>query len=116
METTQDTTIPVMITENAVKELIKAKKDNDIPENLGLRLGVKAGGCSGYSYVMGFDEKQENDEVFDLGDINLYIQESHLMYLAGLEIDWVDGLENRGFSFTNPNASKSCGCGNSFDT
>jgi iron-sulfur cluster assembly protein len=66
------------------------------------------------TYILGFDDKQENDQVFDIGGIRCIIDNTHEMYLYGMEVDWQDGLNNRGFTFRNPNASKTCGCGTSF--
>lgn len=77
-------------------------------------MGVKGGGCSGLTYVLGFDEKQENDELHDYEGVPVIMNKAHGIYLAGMEIDWQDGLNARGFSFNNPNASKTCGCGTSF--
>ena len=82
--------------------------------NAHLRVGVKGGGCSGLSYVLGFDEVNENDEHYDIESIPVIMNKAHGIYLAGMEIDWQDGLNARGFSFSNPNASKTCGCGTSF--
>lgn len=79
-----------------------------------LRVGVKGGGCSGMSYILGFDHKQEQDRSFEIEEIPCIINKSHELYLAGMEIDWSDGLDNRGFTFSNPNASSTCGCGTSF--
>lgn len=79
-----------------------------------LRFGVKGGGCSGMSYILGFDKKTEKDSEFFIEGISCIIDRSHELYLAGMQVDWVDGLNNRGFSFQNPNASKTCGCGTSF--
>lgn len=86
----------------------------DFDQGKFLRVGVKGGGCSGLSYVLGFDEKEENDEVYQVGDIRFIMNKSHGIYLMGMEIDYSDGLNARGFTFSNPNASKSCGCGTSF--
>ena len=111
----QTTTMqPVVLTKSAVKALKGIEKEQNIPENYGLRVGVKGGGCSGFSYVLGFDEQTEKDDVFEIEGIKVLIEKTHFMYLAGMEIDWVDGLENRGFSFNNPNAKSTCGCGSSF--
>ncbi len=79
-----------------------------------LRLGVKGGGCSGMSYILGFDHKKENDQEFGIEGITCIMDKSHEMYLYGMQIDWQDGLNNRGFIFKNPNASTTCGCGTSF--
>jgi len=109
-----DTQQPVTLTEGAVEQLRKIKDSQDIPDDHGLRIGVKGGGCSGFSYVLGFDVKKEKDAEYEIGGIKVLIQKAHAIYLLGMEIDWVDGLNNRGFSFNNPNASETCGCGTSF--
>jgi iron-sulfur cluster assembly protein len=75
---------------------------------------VKGGGCSGFSYVLGFDEPKEGDETLDVNGIRVFMQKSHAIYLLGMEIDFLEGLNNRGFSFNNPNAKDTCGCGTSF--
>ncbi len=108
------TEAPVTITNGAYKELKKIIEEKDIPAGYGLRIGVKGGGCAGLSYILGFDQLKESDQTFQFGDITIYMEKSHGMYLAGMEVDFVDGLNNRGFTFNNPNASKSCGCGTSF--
>ncbi len=64
--------------------------------------------------MLGFDLKGENDDVFEVGGLKIFMQKAHAIYLLGMEIDWVEGLNNRGFSFNNPNASSTCGCGTSF--
>lgn len=79
-----------------------------------LRIGVKGGGCSGLSYVLGFDKKEEKDEEFEADGVRFIMNKAHELYLAGMEIDWENGLNNRGFAFHNPNASSTCGCGSSF--
>lgn len=79
-----------------------------------LRIGVKGGGCSGLSYVLGFDEKGENDAIYEVDGISFIMDRSHELYLAGMQIDYENGLNNRGFAFNNPNASSTCGCGTSF--
>jgi len=98
----------------AVKQLKKLIQDQNIPEDHGLRLGVKGGGCSGFSYILGFDVKKENDDTFMIDGIQVFMEKAHAIYLLGMEVDWVEGLNNRGFSFNNPNASSTCGCGTSF--
>lgn len=107
-------TQPITLTEGAVKQLVRIKNDQNVPEEFGLRVGVKGGGCSGFSYVLGFDQAKENDELFEINGIKVLMQKSHAIYLLGMEIDWVEGLNNRGFSFNNPNAASTCGCGTSF--
>lgn len=114
METTTETTAPVTLTEGAVKELKRLMEAEGFDKSQFLRVGVKGGGCSGMSYVLGFDIKLENDEIFDINGIPCIMNKSHGLYLMGMQIDWQDGLNARGFTFTNPNASKTCGCGTSF--
>jgi len=88
--------------------------EQNVPTGHGLRVGVKGGGCSGFSYLLGFDVRKEKDEVYEIGGLQVFIEKSHAMYLIGMEIDWHDGLNNRGFVFENPNATSTCGCGSSF--
>ena len=105
---------PITLTEGAITQLKRIREEQDIPEDHGLRIGVKGGGCSGFSYVLGFDVKTDADDEFVIGGVKVFMQKSHSMYLLGMQIDWVEGLNNRGFSFDNPNASSTCGCGTSF--
>ncbi len=105
---------PINLTEGAVTQLKRIKEEQKIPGDHGLRVGVKGGGCSGFSYILGFDTPKENDQLYDINGIKVIMQKSHGIYLLGMEIDWVDGLNNRGFVFNNPNASDTCGCGTSF--
>ncbi|MBX2927244.1 MAG: iron-sulfur cluster assembly accessory protein [Saprospiraceae bacterium] len=105
---------PVTLTEGAIQELNRIKEAQNIPDNYGLRIGVKGGGCSGFTYILGFDEVKEGDEFFNISGLKVLMQKAHAIYLLGMEIDWVEGLSNRGFSFNNPNAKETCGCGTSF--
>ena len=105
---------PISLTESAVKQLNAIMESQGIPGEHGLRIGVKGGGCSGFSYLLGFDAKTDKDDEFVIGGLRVFMEKSHAIYLLGMEIDWVDGLNNRGFSFNNPNASSTCGCGTSF--
>jgi len=116
MNNTKETTVqsPVTLTEGAIRELKKIKEEQNISSEHGLRVGVKGGGCSGFSYILGFDEPKDNDEQYEISGIKVIMQKSHAIYLLGMEIDWEDGLNNRGFSFNNPNATDTCGCGTSF--
>jgi iron-sulfur cluster assembly protein len=107
-------TQPLSLTDGAVRQLRSIIDEQKIPAQYGLRVGVKGGGCSGFSYVLGFDEAKEGDEHHNVKGIKVLLQKSHAIYLLGMEIDFVDGLNNRGFSFNNPNASETCGCGTSF--
>lgn len=105
---------PVNLTDGAVKQLSNIMTLNNIPDDHGLRIGVKGGGCSGFTYILGFDVKQADDQEFMSNGVKVFMNKAHGIYLLGMEIDFVDGLNNRGFSFNNPNASSSCGCGTSF--
>ncbi len=105
---------PITLTEGAITQLKRIRESQDVPAEYGLRVGVKGGGCSGFSYILGFDVAKENDEIFEIEGIKVLMQKSHAIYLLGMEIDWVDGLNNRGFTFSNPNAKETCGCGTSF--
>ncbi|MCI4649294.1 iron-sulfur cluster assembly accessory protein [Phaeodactylibacter sp.] len=105
---------PIALTEGAIKALNQIKKDQNISEDHGLRVGVKGGGCSGFSYKLGFDLPKENDQVYEVSGIKILMEKAHGIYLLGMEIDWEEGLNNRGFSFNNPNATDTCGCGTSF--
>ena len=82
--------------------------------NKKLRVGVKGGGCSGMTYVLEFDEQKSNDELLEIDGTTFIMDKSHAMYLTGMEINWEGGLNSRGFTFKNPNASSTCGCGTSF--
>ncbi len=105
---------PVTFTESAIKQLLQIQDQEKISNDHGLRVGVKGGGCSGFSYVLGFDERNEKDEVYQIGGLTVLMEKAHAIYLIGMQIDWLDGLNNRGFSFVNPNAKETCGCGTSF--
>jgi iron-sulfur cluster assembly protein len=105
----------ITVTEKAINAIKRIMKENNVPENYGLRVGVKGGGCSGLSYTLGFDEaKKEGDTIITAESINLFIDGKSLFYLSGTELDFSDGLNGKGFVFNNPNATKTCGCGESF--
>ena len=108
------TTTPISLTPSAIKQLARIKAEQNLDETHGLRVGVKGGGCSGFSYVLGFDTQKDKDDVFDIAGMKVLMEKSHGIYLIGMEIDWHEGLENRGFTFSNPNAQETCGCGTSF--
>jgi len=97
-----------------VKELKKLKEQQEIGGEFGLRVGVEGGGCSGMSYILGFDQKKDGDQEYDIEGIRVFMHKAHGMYLAGMVVDFQDGLNARGFTFNNPNASSTCGCGSSF--
>ncbi|MES2431487.1 MAG: iron-sulfur cluster assembly accessory protein [Bacteroidota bacterium] len=105
---------PVSFTENAITEIKRLMNEESFDKNNQLRVGVKGGGCSGMTYVLGFDAPTEKDESFEIEGIPCVMEKSHGIYLMGMEVDWQGGLNSRGFTFNNPNASKTCGCGTSF--
>ena len=111
-QTTVDS--PIKISESALKQLIRIREEQKVPAEYGLRVGVKGGGCSGFSYILGFDEAKDKDTIYDYDGLTVLMEKSHGIYLLGMEIDWLEGLNNRGFVFNNPNASDTCGCGTSF--
>jgi iron-sulfur cluster assembly protein len=97
--------------EKEIKRLIAAETS---PENKLLRVGVKGGGCAGFTYIMEFDTPKTEDKIYTFGDIRIIVDPMHELYLGGTEIDFQQGLNARGFIYHNPNASKTCGCGESF--
>ena len=92
---TEIVTSPLSMTSNAVAEVVHLYSSLNVPSNCYLRIGVKGGGCAGFSYILGFDEKKEQDNIYELDGVKA-------------------GLDNRGFIFNNPNAEETCGCGSSF--
>jgi len=93
-----------------VKRLIAAENKPD----MGLRLGIKGGGCSGLSYVLDFTQRQEGDTVIDYDGFQVFLDRKSTIYLSGIRLDHQSGLTGRGFVFENPMASNTCGCGESF--
>ncbi len=108
------TTTPISLTPGAIKQLSRIKAEQNLDDTHGLRVGVKGGGCSGFSYVLGFDTQKDKDDVYEIAGMKVLMEKSHGIYLIGMEIDWHEGLNNRGFTFSNPNAQETCGCGTSF--
>lgn len=108
----------VSITESAQKELLKTlQQENKSPETHHLRVGVMGGGCSGLQYFMEFGEKEdllEGDEIFNLNDISIVVDKKSYLYLFGSELNYSSGLNGKGFEWSNPNAQRTCGCGESF--
>jgi len=105
----------IHVTTKALNEVKNIKEQNSIPNDYGLRLGIKGGGCSGMSYTLGFDAtSRENDIIMNVEGVSIFIDSKSLFYLMGITLDYSDGLTGRGFTFNNPNATKTCGCGSSF--
>jgi len=113
METMTQLT-PVSLTASAITELKRLMNEDGFDTTQRLRVGVKGDGCSGMTYVLGFDKPEPEDQSFEIEGISCVMNKSHGLYLYGMEIDWQGGLNSRGFTFSNPNASKTCGCGTSF--
>lgn len=105
---------PVTFTAGAVKELHKLKDQQELGDDFGLRIGVEGGGCAGMNYILGFDQKKDGDNEYDIEGIRVFMHKAHGLYLVGMQIDFQDGLNARGFVFNNPNAASTCGCGSSF--
>ncbi len=108
------TSAPVNFTPGAISEIKRLMNEPGFDSSQLLRVGVKGGGCSGMTYVLGFDNKDEKDEIFEAEGISFLLNPAHAIYLTGMQVHWEGGLNSRGFTFTNPNASKTCGCGTSF--
>jgi|TARA_B110000977_G_scaffold196885_1_gene278198 iron-sulfur cluster assembly protein len=90
-------------------------EENKVPKDNYVRVGVKSGGCSGLSYILDFEDKSsEGDKVVESNGINLLIDKKSLLYLIGTTLEYSSGLNGKGFHWSNPNASRSCGCGESF--
>jgi iron-sulfur cluster assembly protein len=104
----------ITLTPGALKEISRLLAEQKVEENKSLRLGVKGGGCAGFTYVLDFDEQKESDIVYNIDGVKIIVDPMHELYLAGTEIDFQQGLNSRGFIYKNPNASKTCGCGESF--
>lgn len=105
---------PVTMTDSAIRQIKSLRTQEGFDSTQRLRIGVKGGGCSGMSYILGFDHPAEKDKTFEIDGIDCVMNAAHEMYVYGMEIDWEDGLNNRGFTFRNPNANTTCGCGTSF--
>jgi iron-sulfur cluster assembly protein len=104
----------ITVSENAKKKVASLMAEDGI-ENGFIRVGVEGGGCSGLSYKMSFDtELKPEDQVFEHNDVKVVVDKKSLLYLIGTELDYSGGLNGKGFTFNNPNASRTCGCGESF--
>lgn len=111
---TEIDTPPITFGSGALQELQRLMQQPDHNASDYLRIGVKGGGCSGLTYVLGFDQKEDDDEVYEIQGIKTIIKPAHLIYLNNMEVSFGSGLNARGFEFINPNASSTCGCGTSF--
>ncbi|MEM7622085.1 MAG: iron-sulfur cluster insertion protein ErpA [Planctomycetota bacterium] len=114
-ETTTEQT-GVILTETAAREVKTIVEQQELDaEKVRLRVGVKGGGCSGFSYILDLTESQkDSDEVFEQHGVRLICDPKSLLYLRGTTVDFKDEIMGRGFVFQNPNATNACGCGSSF--
>jgi len=105
---------PIVLTPKAI-EMVKDAMARENLQGYGIRVGVVGGGCSGFQYSMDFEnEAKEGDNVVDQGGVKLFLDPMSSMYLQGVTIDYIVGLQGAGFKFVNPNAKNTCGCGQSF--
>ncbi len=112
---TKDASPPklVLLTDSAKAEVRRLIEAEGKP-GIGLRLGIKGGGCSGLSYALDFTERRDGDTVVDYGEFEVFLDKKSTIYLSGVTLDHQGGLSGRGFVFQNPHASNTCGCGESF--
>ncbi len=113
MENTAKTLQIVKLTEEAGKHVNRLIKEDGRPE-IGLRLGVKGGGCSGLSYSVNFDTKRDNDYIDEQYGFQVYVDPKSGLYLKDVGLDYQGGIDGKGFTWVNPNANNTCGCGESF--
>lgn len=104
----------ITLTPSAVEEVRRMLSREQKGEGVGLRLFVKGGGCSGLSYGLNFDQEKKGDNRFDFEGVSVFVDPKSYLYLEGTSLDYADSLQDKGFKFINPKASKTCGCGESF--
>ena len=105
----------ITISENARTKALSLMKEQGISEGGFIRVGVESGGCSGLSYKLDFDTQvNPEDQVFEDKSLKIVVNKKSVLYLAGTELDYSGGLNGKGFTFQNPNANRTCGCGESF--
>tara|TARA_B100000780_G_C21096475_1_gene442253 strand:- start:1328 stop:1654 length:327 start_codon:yes stop_codon:yes gene_type:complete len=105
----------IHVSETAREQVAKLKAEEQVPQDSFIRVGVKGGGCSGLTYQLKFDtELSENDKQYDDNGVTIVVDKKSFLYLVGTTLDFSGGLNGKGFEFVNPNASRTCGCGESF--
>lgn len=105
----------ISVTDKAKDRIVNLRKQEGHSHNHHIRVSVQGGGCSGLMYDLSFDsETKENDEIFEDKGIKIMVDKKSMLYLLGTILDFSDGLNGKGFQFINPNASRTCGCGESF--
>ena len=114
MEEAETGTEPIVVLTLAAREKVKEIVAREGRTGVGLRLGVKGGGCSGLSYHVAFDTEREGDHVIEHDGFRVFLDRKSTIYLRGIQVDHQGGLSGKGFVFKNPNASNTCGCGESF--
>ncbi|XOD69427.1 MAG: HesB/IscA family protein [Flavobacteriales bacterium AspAUS03] len=108
----------VYISDTAKEKIVDLMREEGLsPEASFVRFGVRSGGCSGLSYDLSFDQQQgEEDKLFEDGHVKILVHKKHFLYLAGTKLEYSGGLNGKGFYFNNPNATRTCGCGESFSS
>ena len=105
----------VSVTETAKKKIFSLLEEEGLGINAYVKVGVSSGGCSGLSYKLDFtNDKSEDDKLIEDNDVHILVDKKSLLYLAGTILDFSGGLNGKGFTFNNPNATRTCGCGESF--
>ena len=105
----------ITVSENAKQHALSLIKEENRPEGTFIRVGVDGGGCSGLTYKLALDNVlTENDQIFEDKEIKIAVDKKSFLYLMGTELDYSGGINGKGFVFINPNASRTCGCGESF--
>ncbi|MBB3697852.1 iron-sulfur cluster assembly accessory protein [Flammeovirga yaeyamensis] len=105
----------IEVSDAAAKRIIELREQENRGEDQNVRVSVKGGGCSGLMYDLAFDaEIKDTDDVFEDKGVKIFVDKKSLLYLVGTTLDFSDGLNGKGFQFVNPNASRTCGCGESF--
>jgi iron-sulfur cluster assembly protein len=106
----------LILTENAANQVKKFREEHQFADDMFLRIGVAGGGCSGLNYTLAFDDKfdQAKDSRFEHHGVSIVVDKKSALYLDGTTVDWYNSFEKQGFTFDNPTAVKSCGCGSSF--
>lgn len=106
----------INLSERAAQEVKRFQKEHNFGEDTALRIGIAAGGCSGFEYRVTFDQDydEQKDSKYEFHGVQVVVDKKSALYLDGTTVDWYESLEKQGFTFENPNAVKSCGCGSSF--
>lgn len=105
----------ISVTDRAKNQIVQLRSDEGHTESHNIRVSVKGGGCSGLMYDLHFDNQTlDGDQIFEDNGVKVLVDKKSLLYLLGTTLDFTDGLNGKGFQFINPNASRTCGCGESF--